>query len=354
LTLVLTTLELQAITIEQNILIMQEVVAQQTSLQTAVLPAGYEILSELGKGSFSTVHLATKRNNNNKVALKILTTSTTDEADLHFKLAHDNIIPLLDSFTIDHGRQIMVLEYAQHGNLFDYVRSRARLGESQARHIFMDIVNGLCYLHSMLIVHGDLKPNNILIDGFHRAKIADFGHAKRYVMVRKTPVIHNREDTLTMENPNYSYFNYDNSISYSMVPEKSDVVKKPSEHADNSVTEGNARTHTEYSPVVSPAYAAPEIIDGILLDNPMAGDIWSLGVTLFYMVSGYLPFGSHSLASIRQSMEKSLRWPRPLSRVSRPCRKLVETILTIDQSQRPTCNDIRSNIWTKETHSFAS
>ncbi|XP_072025256.1 testis-specific serine/threonine-protein kinase 3-like [Amphiura filiformis] len=337
---------------------------RQISLQTAVLPAGYTILSELGKGSFCTVHLAVKTKAKNKVALKVLHTSTTAEPDLHFSLDHDNIISLFGSFEIERGQLVMVLEYAKHGDLFHYVRSRVRIGDTHAKIIFTDIVKGLCYLQSLLIVHRDLKPNNILIDDFHRAKLADFGHAKRYVMAKSSSTFQKpytcQDDSFPpAQNGSCTKSNSAGStMSYAMALEEDmhmtpDLVKKSSE-VYHITGEDNAAGHAEYPEVVSPAYAAPEVIDGILHDNPMAEDIWSLGVTLFYMVSGFLPFGSHTLASIRQAMNKPLRWRRPLSCVSRPCRRLVEAILTMEQSQRPTCVDVRNNCWVKETWSVES
>ncbi len=315
------------------------------SLKAAALSSGYVILSELGRGSFSTVHLAIKSSTKSKVALKVLSTSTADEPDLHFRLDHDNIISLYEYFEVAGGRLVMVLEFAKQGDLFHFVRFKRRLGDTQAKSFFADIVDGLCYLHSQLIAHGDLKPNNILIDEFHRAKITDFGHARSCASIHREETIArpNQESRLLgLANKNLTCSS-NRKIKLEMDLTTSGV--NPSEVRDNDTKD---ETNTA-SAITSPAYAAPEIIDGLFLINPMVADVWSLGVTLFYMVSGFLPFGSHSVAAIREGMGKPLRWPRPLLCVSKPCRRLVESLLTTEPSQRPTCHDIqRNNIWVRQ------
>ena len=67
------------------------------------------------------------------------------------------------------------MEYAENGELFDYITQRGRLTEGEARRIFQQIVAGVEFCHRHMVVHRDLKPENILMDHFWTVKIADFG-----------------------------------------------------------------------------------------------------------------------------------------------------------------------------------
>lgn len=68
-----------------------------------------------------------------------------------------------------------VMEYVKAGELFDHIVEKGRLGESEARHFFQQIVSGVEYCHRNMVVHRDLKPENLLLDGRKNVKIADFG-----------------------------------------------------------------------------------------------------------------------------------------------------------------------------------
>ena len=343
----------------------------ETSFQSATLSAEYTILRELGKGSFGTVHLAMKRNQN-QVALKVLPKSirATSEADLHFRLDHENVISLFESFQIG-DFLVMVLEYAELGNLFQYVRSKTHLGDMHAREIFKDIVDGLQYLHSHSIVHVDLKPNNILIDRYFTAKIADFGHA-RCLEAKHEEKQQNNSVSQTKMSPEtdgkVKTFGIDDSKRTRQDLENTDCIPIPSINPNTASKSTSSNRPTkdsseeyhisypsedsfndkwvddEYFPVSS-AYSAPEVLDSRTY-NPLIADIWSLGVMLFYMVSGYLPFGCQDLDSVREAMNKPLRWPRPLScGVAKTCRRLVEGILMVEPSRRVTLDDIRIHPW---------
>lgn len=67
------------------------------------------------------------------------------------------------------------MEYVKAGELFDHIVEKGRLGESEARHFFQQIVSGVEYCHRNMVVHRDLKPENLLLDGRKNVKIADFG-----------------------------------------------------------------------------------------------------------------------------------------------------------------------------------
>jgi len=123
------------------------------------------------------------------------------------------------------------MEYAAGGELFDYIVSKCRLPEVEAARFYVQVIDGLQYLHSMKIAHRDLKPENLLLDVKKKQiKIVDFGLSNLYL--------------------------------------------------------GDKLLKTACG---SPCYAAPEMVAGKLYKGASV-DIWSSGVALYAMICGYLPF----------------------------------------------------------------
>ena len=87
---------------------------------------------------------------------------------------HPNIIQLYEIIETNTEFYI-VTEYASGGELFDYISSKGRLGEDEARIIYAQVIEGVEYLHRLNISHRDLKPENLLFDYEGNVKIADFG-----------------------------------------------------------------------------------------------------------------------------------------------------------------------------------
>jgi len=194
----------------------------------------YILVRTLGEGTTGKVKLAYHKETKENVAIKIISKSSFEKkANLEMKVQreialmrltnHPNIMKLLDVF--DSSRHLyMVLEYAQEGELFDYLVSRKCLPEDEAMDFFRQIILAIEYLHEHGICHRDLKPENILLDSSNRIKIADFGFAR---WVRR------------------------------------------------SIAETSCG---------SPHYAAPEVISGKAYDGRKA-DIWSCGVILYALLA---------------------------------------------------------------------
>jgi serine/threonine protein kinase len=90
------------------------------------------------------------------------------------KVRHTNVIRLLEVFESP-NHLLMVMEYAGDGDLLQYVKKKKRLGESEARGIFRQVVYGLAHCHCRSVLHRDIKLDNILIDNNGVVKICDFG-----------------------------------------------------------------------------------------------------------------------------------------------------------------------------------
>jgi BR serine/threonine kinase len=191
---------------------------------------------------------------------------------------HPNILRLIDVFESS-NHLFIVLEYAEHGELFDYLVARGSLPEAEALDFLRQITFGLEYLHWHGICHRDLKPENILLDKQNRVKIADFGFA-RWV--------------------------------------QRDIAE---------------------TSCGSPHYAAPEVIRGMQYDGRKA-DIWSLGVILYALLAGYLPFDDPSIRNVLHQVRRGAFEMPPLrSEVA----SLIREMLTVDASRRPTIEQIKKS-----------
>lgn len=178
----------------------------------------------------------------------------------------------------DKPASYLVVEYVEGGELFEYLARKGRLPEEEAISFFRQIISGIDYCHRFNICHRDLKPENILLDKHNNVKIADFGMA-------------------------------------AMQPTGSLL-------------------HTSCG---SPHYAAPEIISG----NPYNGasaDIWSAGIILFALLTGYLPFDDDNLRRLLAKV-KTGHFTMPEG-LSTDAKGLLWHILEVEPSKRITLNQI--------------
>ncbi|XP_065682916.1 testis-specific serine/threonine-protein kinase 5 isoform X2 [Hydra vulgaris] len=278
----------------------------------------------LGTGAYAKVKLAyvsneklendkrlaeeLKDNGTNKVAIKVIKRKnlpkdyvskflTREIECLHAAYRLPHVIQLYETFRTE--RQIyLVMEYASKGDLLEYINSRSTelqnnkpgIGEKKAKIFFKQLLIAVKHCHKRNMVHRDLKCENILIaeasDGKEIIKITDFGFATRF-------------------------------------PSNKNVLLETF--------------------CGSYAYAAPEILQAEKYDGKIA-DIWSLGVILFAMINGKLPYNDRNLcALIEQTKEK----PRFSSRVSvsEECKDLICKILTQSTNKRSTLQDIFQHPW---------
>lgn len=102
------------------------------------------------------------------------------EVNLLLKLRHNHVVKIYETIETE-KHIIIVMELCAGGDLLNYVRKRRKLKEPYAQKIFKQIIDGLCYIHSKLIAHRDIKLDNILLDGRGNVKIADFGVSKQTI-----------------------------------------------------------------------------------------------------------------------------------------------------------------------------
>lgn len=197
-------------------------------------------------------------------------------------LRHNNIIQIYQIIQT-RSNLYLIMEYANGGELFDYIVLKKRLPEPEAVKLFQQIISGVEYLHKLNIVHRDLKPENLLLDHNKNIKIVDFGLSNLY--------------------------------------HKGELLK---------------------TPCGSPCYAAPEMIIGKKYSGLMV-DIWSSGVILFAMVCGYLPFDdSNNDVLYRKIASGEYKIP---SFISDKARDLIKRILNIDPTKRYNIQAIKNHPW---------
>lgn len=250
----------------------------------------YEFLETLGKGTYGKVKKAKERSGRLVAIKSIRKEKIKDEQDLvHIRreieimssLCHPHIITIYEVFE-NKDKIVIVMEYASRGDLYDYICDKRNISERETRHFFRQIVSAVHYCHQNGIVHRDLKLENILLDDNGNVKIADFGLSNLY-------------------------------------------------HGD------------EYLQTFcgSPLYASPEIVNGRPYRGPEV-DTWSLGVLLYTMVHGTMPFdGNNHKALVQQISTGNYRKP---SNPSDAC-GLIRWMLMVNPERRATIEEIAGHWW---------
>ncbi|XP_075046480.1 serine/threonine-protein kinase SIK3 isoform X2 [Mixophyes fleayi] len=251
----------------------------------------YDIERTIGKGNFAVVKLATHIVTRAKVAIKIIDKTKLDEENLKkiFRevqimkmLCHPHIICLYQ--VMETERMIyLVTEYASGGEIFDHLVAHGRMAEKEARKKFKQIVAAVHFCHCRNIVHRDLKAENLLLDANLNIKIADFGFSNRF-----TP---------------------------------GQLLK---------------------TWCGSPPYAAPELFEGKEYEGPKV-DIWSLGVVLYVLVCGALPFDGSTLQNLRaRVLSGKFRIPFFMST---ECEHLIRHMLVLEPTRRLSMEQICKHKW---------
>uniref|UniRef100_A0A673J6Z9 non-specific serine/threonine protein kinase n=1 Tax=Sinocyclocheilus rhinocerous TaxID=307959 RepID=A0A673J6Z9_9TELE len=182
----------------------------------------------------------------------------------------------------------LVMEYASGGEVFDYLVAHGRMKEKEARAKFRQIVSAVQYCHQKCIVHRDLKAENLLLDADMNIKIADFGFSNEFTLGNKL-------DTFCG----------------------------------------------------SPPYAAPELFQGKKYDGPEV-DVWSLGVILYTLVSGSLPFDGQNLKELRERVLRG-KYRIPFY-MSTDCENLLKKFLILNPTKRGSLDQIMKDRWMNAGH----
>nr|XP_029712236.1 calcium/calmodulin-dependent protein kinase kinase 1-like isoform X2 [Aedes albopictus] len=272
----------------------------------------YKLLDQIGQGSYGLVKLAYSEEDSTHYAMKILSkrkllrkaglmrrgpkrgTSPLDrvyrEIAVLKKLDHPNVVKLVE--VLDDPLEdslYLVFELVQHGEILS-IPTDCPLSEERAWNVFRDVILGVEYLHYQRIIHGDLKPANLLMSDSGSVKVADLGVCNEFL----------GEDAAM----------------------------------NNGSTAG------------TPAFRAPEtLLPGQHVYNGKAADIWALGATLYSLVHGNVPFIATSVPGVYEKIKGDpLQFP-PTSPISPELRDLIETMLDKDPQLRITLPQIKEHCW---------
>src|SRR5437660_3913735 len=218
----------------------------------------YQILEEIGRGGMGVIYRARQRHSRRIVALKRILSYHADsqetlarfrrEAQAAASLDHPNILPIYEVSECDDGLPFFSMKFAGGGSLLD--AAPALRGEPRRTVALMvKVARAVQYAHAQGILHRDLKPGNILLDGGGEPLVSDFGLAK-------------------------------------WLQPNSDLTRTPSIFG-------------------TPGYIAPEQVNGSNGNLTPAADVYGLGAVLFHLLTGRPPFtGEHALKVIQQASEK--------------------------------------------------
>lgn len=269
-----------------------------SSMQYAALQNSYELHETIGSGGFAKVKLATHTLTGEKVAIKIMDKKALGddlprvkvEINAMKELRHQHICQLMQVIETDE-KIFMVLEYCPGGELFDYIVAKDRLSESEARFFFRQIIAALAYIHSKGYAHRDLKPENLLLDDNQCLKLIDFG-----------------------------------------------LCAKPQGGMDNLLS----------TCCGSPAYAAPELICGKNYLGAEA-DLWSMGVLLYALLCGYLPFDDDNINLLYKKIQNG-KYELP-TWLSHDSVNLLADLLQTDPKRRITMQQLVYHPWVLKGYS---
>ncbi len=250
---------------------------------------GYQLLEQLGAGAMATVYLAKQLSLDRLVAIKILPRKFTQKPEFverfyqegraAAKLNHPNIVHALDVGNTGETHYF-VMEYVKGRTVFEEIERRGRYTEREAIQIALQVARALEHAHSVGLIHRDVKPKNIMITEEGRAKLADMGLARA-------------------------------------------VSDREAAEAEAGKAFG------------TPYYISPEQIRGEI-DVDFRADIYSLGATLYHMVTGQVPFDGPNPSSVmHKHLKQQVEPPDHINpELSRGISEIIEVCMAKDREQR--------------------
>ena len=250
----------------------------------------FEIIKELGSGSFGSVYLAKHKITKAEYAIKAIDKRNKTnqeekpyfrrEVEVMYKIHHPNVVKLYGHFE-DNNYCYFVMEYISKGNVYNLLPTdkKKRLSTKIASSLIKDVISAVYFLHHMTppIIHRDIKPENVLLAEGLIAKLTDFG-----------------------------WSNY---------------------------IEGDQKRTTVCG---TPIYLAPEILEDKGHDEGV--DIWCIGVLLFELCTATVPFNGNDIDTLKENiLNLKISWPKD---INTDAKNLIMKILKKDSKDRLPLEDM--------------
>ncbi|KAJ9116920.1 hypothetical protein QFC22_004578 [Naganishia vaughanmartiniae] len=271
---------------------------------------GYTLGRVIGEGTYGSVHIATHRLTGTRCAVKkipkALTAQLTREIHHHRLLHHSNILHLYEVLATE-NHIWLVSELCTGGELFDYLVERGRLLEGEARRIFGELVVAVGTMHRKGAVHRDLKLENVLLDGECQVKLGDLGFAREWA--RGQRLLETYCGTTGYASPEMlqgrKYAGGGESMQYVAVKRDAEVF---------TVAEA---------------------------------DVWSLGIILYTLLCGGLPFDDDDEEVMKSLIYKG-EYEEP-EWLSEEAKDLIRNILQLEPVKRLSIEEILRHPWFNKT-----
>ena len=238
----------------------------------------------LGKGGFSYCYKCLDLKEQKIYVMKQLENNdiSRNEIEIHKSLKHNNIVSYKDSI-IDNNTVYIIVEFCENKDLASFFgenKKRKNLKEIEVQYFILQIIHALKYLHKRRIVHRDLKPGNIFLNKNLEVKIGDFGLAKQFAYMGEK--IKHQGGTLQ--------------------------------------------------------YMAPEVVENS--ESSFEVDIWAIGVIMYYLILGKLPFRGSNQEETKEKIKKVDYTYQKDAIISEAAKDLISQILVKDPIKRPSLRQI--------------
>lgn len=308
-----------------------------------VIVSNYDVGEEIGSGAFGTVNIGKDRTTGEKVAIKCISKTKIQkrnmgpqvkkEINTMKKLDHPNIVRIKEVL-MSNSHLYLVLEYAEGGELFSKIARHGRLSESVSKRYFKQVMEAVRFCHNLYICHRDIKPENILLDSGDNVKVADFGFAS--IMEPEPDPQHDSAAQLSL-------IQEDGEEGETLQPLREFVPDSDTPPKINKFRPLPSKKMQKLSTMCGTTqYMAPEIVNRNSYRGDKA-DIWSCGVVLFVVVSGYLPFDSNNPDIVVEKI-KAGRFKLPPT-ISDLARDVITKMLTPNPLLRPGAKTILAHEW---------
>ncbi|KAK7404232.1 hypothetical protein VNO78_04942 [Psophocarpus tetragonolobus] len=274
----------------------------------------FEIIKPISRGAFGRVFLTRKRATGDLFAIKVLkkadmirknaVQSILAERDILISVRNPFVVRFFYSFTCRENLYL-VMEYLNGGDLYSMLRNLGCLDERMAHVYIAEVVLALEYLHSLNVIHRDLKPDNLLIGQDGHIKLTDFG-------LSKVGLINSTDD---LSAPSFSTNGF-----------LGDDEPKPRHSSKREERQ-------KQSVVGTPDYLAPEILLG--MGHGATADWWSVGVILYELLVGIPPFNAeHPQQIFDNIINRDIQWPKIPEEISFEAYDLINKLLNENPVQR--------------------